>query len=126
MKQIGRKIYYDKATGNIIIEKGEMEGGVIETTAEQDIAAYTELSERNRETFDVIELSYGQYAQDFAECNGYRVNTETKSIEFSYSNLDAPTEEPVYQKPLSEEVKTLKEQLTITQEALDFLIMGGM
>ena len=76
MYQIGRKIFYELATGNIIVDTGERQGAVIATTIEQDIATFTALSERNRETFDVIELPFGYRAQDFAECVGYRVDVE--------------------------------------------------
>lgn len=125
--KIGRKIYYDKATGDILVDIGERQGSVISTSEEQDIQNYKALSERNRETFDVIELEYGQYRQDFAECNGYRINPETKVLEFSYPdpNEEEP-QEPVYQKPLSEEVEYLKTELEVTQSAIDFLIMGGV
>lgn len=108
--RFGRKIYYDVVTGEKIIETGEMSGSVIQKTVDQDIATYTALSERNRDTFDVLELEYGQYAQDFAECNGYRVNPETKELEFSYPDPNEPTAPPVYQKPLSEQIAELKAQ----------------
>lgn len=123
--QIGRRIYFDKATGNIIVDTGERQGFVRPTTVEQDIATFKELSERNRETFDYIELEFGQYAQDFAECNGYRVNPETKQLEFSYP---VPTESgagPVYRPPLSEEVETLKQSIAELTILLS-LIMGGV
>jgi hypothetical protein len=84
MNKIGRKLYYDLATGNIILDTGERQGSVIPTSIEQDIQTYKTLSERNRDTFNVIELEYGQYAQDFRECNGYRVNPTTKGLEFNY------------------------------------------
>jgi hypothetical protein len=84
MNKIGSKIYYDIATGNVLVDTGERQGSVIPTTIEQDISTYKSLSERNQETFDVIELEYGQYAQEFLECSGYRINPTTKEIEFNY------------------------------------------
>ena len=33
--QIGRRIYYDKTTGNVILDTGEREGHVVPTTVEQ-------------------------------------------------------------------------------------------
>lgn len=91
--KIGRKIFYEIATGNIIVDTGERQGAVIATTAEQDIASYTALSERNRDTFDVIELAFGAYAQDFAEYNGYRVNPVSKDVEFLYKELSEHLED---------------------------------
>lgn len=125
--KIGRKIYYEIPTGNIIVDTGERQGFVRETTTGQDIQTYKELSERNRDTFDVIELEYGQYAQDFAECNGYRVNTETEESEFSYPDPNAPEDEPVYQKPLSEQINELEEKTDqAIMELTMILAMGGM
>jgi hypothetical protein len=126
MNQIGRKIYYDKVNGNVILSTSEMVGNVEATTIEQDITVFKTLSERNRESFDVIELEFGQFAQDFAECNGYRVNVATNELEFSYPDPSEPGAPPVYQMPLSEEVKVLKAELAVTQEAVDFILMGGM
>lgn len=126
MKKIGRKIFFDNTNGNVIFEIGEIQGVFIETLIEEDIANFTVLAERVRESFDVIELPFGAFSQDFADCNGYRVNPETQELEFSYPDPNAPQEPQPYQAPLSEEIKTLKEELAVTQEALDFLLMGGM
>ena len=82
--KIGRRIYFDKATGIVILDKGEMQGSVIETTIDQDIQTFTVLSERNRETYDYIELQFGQLAQEFSSCTSYRINTGTRLIEFNY------------------------------------------
>jgi hypothetical protein len=123
--KIGRKIYYDKLTGNVILDTGERFGAVVETTIEQDFQAYRALSERNPETVDWIQLEYGQYAQDFATCNGYRVNPETLELEFSYPDPNEPEAPPVYRKPLSEEIAELKQRQELMQAALDELILGG-
>lgn len=131
MRQIGRKIYFEIATGNVLVDTGERQGSVVPTTIEQDIQTYKTLSELNRDTFDVIELEYGQYAQDFAECNGYRVNPETKELEFSYPdpNEEEP-QEPVYQEPLSEQVNKLERKIEIQNQAIAemtlLMTMGGM
>lgn len=116
--KIGRKLFYDKVTGNTIIDTGERQGSVVLTTVEQDITTYTALSERNRDTFDVLELEFGQYSEDFAQCNGYRVNPETKELEFSYPDPNVPVEEqvPVYRPPLSEQVKQLENKFLNADE----------
>jgi hypothetical protein len=112
MNKIGRKIYYDKATGNVILDTGEMMGAVVETTVDQDFETYQALKERVRDTVGVIQLEYGQYAADFAQCNGYRVNPETLELEFSYPDPNATEpQEPVYRKPLSEELEETKQAI---------------
>lgn len=102
---IGRRIFYEIETGNVILDTGEKTGYVVPTTVEQDVDSFKALSERNRETFDYIELEYGQYSSDFLECNGYRVNIETKEIEFSYLDDNETSDTPVFQKSLSERLK---------------------
>jgi hypothetical protein len=118
MREKGRRIFYDKITGNVIWEVGEQtfEFDAIDSTIDQDILAISALSERNRNSFDYIELAFGDRAQDFAECNGYRVNVATKTLEFSYPDPSTPTSPPVYQKPLSEQVTALVESLKSADE----------
>ncbi|MEC0169928.1 hypothetical protein [Paenibacillus graminis] len=83
--QIGMKIYYDKSTGNVILNTGEFVGrSYVETTEDQDFASYKELAQRVRETVGVIKLEYGQYAREFAQCDSYRINPESKTLEFTY------------------------------------------
>lgn len=105
--KIPRKIYYDTVNGEVLVNTGEHEG-LVPRTIEQDIQTFNVLRERNRDTFDVLELEYGAYAQDFNECTGYRVNIETKTLEFSYPDPNNPGMEQPYQAPLSEQVKNLE------------------
>uniref|UniRef100_A0A7U3YCZ3 Uncharacterized protein n=1 Tax=Geobacillus sp. (strain Y4.1MC1) TaxID=581103 RepID=A0A7U3YCZ3_GEOS0 len=112
MLQIGRRIYFDKLTGNVIVDTGEKIGFVTETTIDQDFEMYEALKQRVRDTVGVIQLEFGQYAQDFAQCNGYRVNPETKQLEFSYPDPNATEpQETVYRKPLSEELEETKQAI---------------
>jgi hypothetical protein len=122
--KIGRKIYYDITTGNVIIDTGEMQGAVIATTIEDDIESFISLSERNRETFDVLELEYGQYVQDFAECNGYRVIPETKELEFSYHDQNEPEAPQIFQRPLFENVNENMDYLLDVDFRLSMVELG--
>jgi len=106
---IGRRLYYDNQSGNIIVDTGERSGSVIETTTEQDFAAYVALSERNPDTVGCLKLEYGQYAEDFAQCNGYRVDPVTQQVLFSYPDPNEP-EQPVYRAPLTETVDRLEDE----------------
>lgn len=123
-----RRIFYDRITGNKLVEQG-FKYYMTPTTVEQDIASHTVLSDRNRDSFDFIEIEFDQYAQDFAECNGYRVNPETKELEFSYPDPNEPTAPPVYQKPLSEQIAELKAENLATMGAVAEvyeMLLGGM
>lgn len=112
MNNVGRKLYYDKQTGNILVNTGEMSGNVRATTIAQDIATYKVLSQRVRSTFDVIELAFGQYAEEFRTATSYRVNPITERIEFSMSAPapSEPTAPPVYVPPLSESIQALADE----------------
>lgn len=105
---IGRKVYYEKTTGNIILITSEMSGDVIPSTREQDFNSYGALSGRDPETVGLIELEYGQYAEEFTKAAGYRVNPDSRSLEFSYPDANSPEEPPVYQAPLTEQVAQLQ------------------
>jgi hypothetical protein len=67
MIQLGRKIYYDKATGNVIMTTPEMIGDVIEPTLAQDFITYTALHGIDPTTVGVLQVDYGQYSENFAK-----------------------------------------------------------
>lgn len=108
--QIGRKIYYDVTNGDVLVDTGEREGSVLTTTITQDIAAYKILSQRVRSTFNVVELPFGANSQDFRTAKGFRVNPNTKKLEFSYPDPSVPTVTPVLQPSLSESLQALSDE----------------
>lgn len=115
----GRKIFYDNRTGEVLTVLNEIESTTnYELTLDEEIATFAVLTQRNKETFEFLQLEFGQYSQDFAECIGYRVNVETKTLEFSYPNSNEPTVEQPYQKPLSEKVKQLELAQSVTDTTL--------
>lgn len=90
---IGRKIYYDKLTGIVLINTGERSGDVIQTTTEQDFQTYAVLSERVPQTVGCIQFEYGALSNEFVTCTGYRVDIETEQIIFSYTSPEEALEE---------------------------------
>lgn len=127
--KIGRRIYYDIATGNVLIDTGERQGDVSPTTVNQDIQTYQSLHSRLRESYDYTEFEYGEYAQDFTECSGYRVNPTTRKIEFSYEPIEG-SDEPLYREPLSVEVIQLKNENEQLKNSLadlwEVVLLGGI
>lgn len=115
----GKKIFFDSITGVQIVDTGEWSNVIREKTVVEEIASYPALSERNRTTFDVLELAFGAFEQDFRECTGYRVNVTTRTLEFSYPDPNAPLEPPVFVKPLSEQVLELKQGQAAINRAVD-------
>ncbi|MCC3374745.1 hypothetical protein [Cohnella sp. REN36] len=123
MKQLGRKIYYDLASGDVIFATGEMQGEVRKTTNEEDFRVYLPLRDRVPETVGVLKLEYGQYQQDFTACSGYRVDVSgiEPKLTFSYPDPSDPQEPqapPVFVPPLSTEVERLKSENLILMEAV--------
>ena len=118
--KIGKRIYYDNQTGEVILDTGERSGNVVPTTVERDIEVFKQLSNRNRDTFDYIELEYGQYREDFLHATSYQVNPKTRELVFSYDKIDEEEEEtePIYQEPLTEKVERLEKESLITMAAL--------
>lgn len=108
---IGRKIYYDKATGNLIQNTGERSGDVTETTVEQDFLTYRALAERKPDTVGMIELEYGQYAQDFMEGRLEQIDLHTLEPLFSYPDPEQPNEPIVPQQPLTLQIASLKSEM---------------
>lgn len=119
--QVGRKIYYELATGDVILITPEKFDG-INTTKEQDFLMYEPLSIRNPNTVGVIELEYGQYASDFQTATSVRVDVETGELLFNY---------PVFSKPLSILIEQLRaENESLLQQVSDLemamaAILGG-
>ncbi|MDQ0114346.1 hypothetical protein [Paenibacillus harenae] len=123
---IGRKIYYDLLTGNVIVDTGERSGAVIETTTMQDFASYAALAERTPSTVGVIELEYGQYVEDFAESNGYRVDVATGAIIFSYPDPNESDAPQVFTQPLTERIAEQNARLADVELALIEIFSGGV
>lgn len=115
---VGMVIFYDNTSGEIIVNTGEYKDAKVKKTIEQHIDTYTSLKERERISFDYIELNYGEYRADFTTMNGYRVNVETKELEFSYPDPNEPDVEQSYQAPLSEQVATLETQVQTQEQAI--------
>jgi len=122
--QIGKRVYFDNRTGNAITVTGETSFG-FETSFEQDYEFYPSLKAVDKQFIGCKQLQYGENCQEFAECDGFRVNVETKELEFSYPDPSKPDAPQVFQKPLTEQIKELQTQLKIAQDAIDFLVMNG-
>lgn len=93
-KFFGSRVYYLKENGNVVFKTGQAEGWVIEITPEQDWEIYTELQKYTKESLDFIQLQYNEFETEFNECTSYRVNIETKKLEFEYGEKPNPPEVP--------------------------------
>lgn len=121
---IGRMIFFDVTDGSVLVDTGEKGKTSIKRDVDYYIERYKILTELKRDTFDYIELEYGQYAQDFAEASSYRVNPETKELEFSYPDPNEPEEPQPYIKPLSESVIEQMDYLVDVDFRLSMIELG--
>lgn len=78
--QIGRKIYYDLATGNAIQDTGERQGSVYVTTIQEDFTDYHSLHGRSLIDTSFLELSYGERFAEFLYFGSYHVDVSTREL----------------------------------------------
>lgn len=76
MAQIGRKVYYESSTGNVILATSEMSGDVVATTEAQDFALYAALKPYQQSAVGVLQLAYGQDSANFGKYP-YHIDTST-------------------------------------------------
>ena len=133
IKQIGTKIYYCLLTGNIIKIIGDCQGYVRETTFDEDIEIYTELKERDKETIGLLQFEYGEYPKLSQGSTGVMVDLETKELIFSYEELPTQPIEPTWEEEMEKKIsileaenETLKQELSITQDAVNELIFNSL
>ena len=133
IKQIGTKVYYCLLTGNVIKIIGDMQGYVKETSFDEDIEIYTELKERDINTIGLLQFNYGEYPKLSKGSTGVMVDLETKELIFSYEELPTPPQEPTEIELIQEKIsileaenETLKQELSITQDAVNELIFNSL
>lgn len=107
------KIYYDKVTGEVVWGVSYNQDIIVDF--DHDFSTMKVLNEREKESMELMLLHDGQFSQDFSECNGYRVNVTTQTLEFSYPDPNEPELPPIYQKPLSKVVAVLEQENSMIQ-----------
>ena len=133
IKQIGTKIYYCLLTGNVIKIVGDCQGYVRETTFDEDYEIYSELKEREKSSIGLLTFEYGEYPKLSQNSTGVMVNLEAKELIVSYEELPTPPKEPTEIEIIQEKIsileaenKTLKQELSITQDAINELIFNSL
>ena len=123
-KYLGKRIYFLKVDGRVVLDTGEAEGWVNPTTTEQDWEIYSELSKYNKSEVDFIELQFGELRTEFAECTSYKVNVDTKTLEFDYTPKPEPPDVP--HTPTVHERLDALEQVNAEQDMLIMEMSGLM
>ena len=80
MAQIGRRVYYNKLTGEILTDTGEREGEVVETTIDDDFNFFPGLTGRTLNDTGVIELEYGELRERIEGRESWRVDIGSSQL----------------------------------------------
>ena len=122
---IGRKLYYELATGDMILIIPEKHHeNAVNTTKEQDFQIYDVLAARNPDTVGVIQLEYGQYSAEFQSARSVKVDVETGELLFEYPKFDPPLTVQVENLQRENEVlKAENEQLKERTEELETALL---
>lgn len=81
--EFGRKIYFEKTSGVIVIIIPERTGDVIQTTFEEDKLIIPLLTLFTEAELGVKQLAYGELSPEFVASRGARINPITLEIEFA-------------------------------------------
>lgn len=98
MKEVGRRIFYDELTGEIIFEFGEMRG---------DVEDYAKCNKINYKDYP-----YGYRKEEFERALKYHINIETGEVIFDKFIEKIETEE----EKLRREKEELENQLLLLQD----------
>lgn len=93
---IGKRVYFDVKTGEVIFNTGERSGAVVPLTLAQEIKMYKVLNERVPGTFSYVDFPYGAHREQ-ESLGGYISKIDINSIGnkpiFSYTKTDGTVEE---------------------------------
>ena len=111
--KIGRKIYYFKLTGVVILNTGEREGCVVETTLADDILNYPSLQNISSDTISFIQCDYG-YIPGYFKKFRYSIDITKNPIDQTSIIWDTsiPVRIPAHVK---NDVEILQEQMLASQ-----------
>jgi hypothetical protein len=121
---VGRRIYYLKTNGQVVLSTGEAEGWVYEHDIDSDFKVYDDLKQYKKEEVDFIDLKFGEFKTEFSECTSYRVNVDTKQLEFDYTPVPEPPDVP--HTPTVHERLDALEQVNAEQDMLIMEMSGLM
>ncbi|ODA07375.1 MULTISPECIES: hypothetical protein [Paenibacillus] len=115
--KIGPKVYWRKTSGEVIFITPQVDSpSARETTKEDDMGFYPQLRGYDPEQVDVLKLEFDKYTEDFQKAINYRMNPDTKTMEFTYQSNSGSGSQPA--KPLTDQVTELKTRQDSTEAAL--------
>jgi len=120
-----RRIYYDINSGLILLDRVLKLDGYGDSSVESDFEVYQVLIDRSSESVGLLEID-NRHDRDIEICLDYKVNVETRELEFIYRDPNNPSTppNPLYQKPLSEQVNDNTEYLIDVDYRLSLIELG--
>ena len=129
---IGRKLYYDKLTGNeILIVPQQNSNQAIPSSTDQDFIMFGVLQARNPLQVGFIQFEYGEMQGDFSQCNSVRVDLETLKPVFEFPLREVSQSEQINalkieNVELKEDNEILKADVANVNETIMALMLSGM
>lgn len=77
--QIGRRLYYDLTSGNVVLDTGERQGDVVQTTTAEDMSFYPQLAGRTTTNTGSVDYAFGdaKFSNGYATAN---INTTNQAL----------------------------------------------
>ena len=126
------KIYYCNITGEILLILASLVN-VKETSFDEDYLIYSALNKRTKNSISLIELDFGEFSKLSQGSTDIIVDLRTKELIFSYEELPTPPQEPTEIEIMQDKIsileaenETLKQELSITQDAVNELIFNSL
>lgn len=85
---VGAKVYYDVATGNVLLVTSEMSGNVREMDKLEDVETHEELKNRNAEEVEFINIEYGSKDSLFNNAKSVKVDVINKKLNIEYMTIE--------------------------------------
>lgn len=125
MLQIGRRVYYTKDTGNVLLFTAERSVDVRERTVEEDITTFSQLQGVGA-NLDYIQLAYGECANEFANLGSLHVVPLTKVLTI-YPRLIISTDKTqITANGTDTAIITVTVQDTANPQAINFTVNSGV
>jgi len=121
IKQVCSKIYYEINSSNIILITSECQGNIVVKTKKEDMKLYLQLQKYREDEIDFIELPYGTLGSTFNNVKSYKINAETKSLDFVYftqEELESTAQQIQETQSISEKVSNISEYLSQDPSAI--------
>ena len=116
---IGKKIYYELTTGNVVLTIPERHNeNAVNTTIEQDFIMFDVLQARNPSLIGVKQMEYREFQNDFDMANSFMIDVTNDRVLFQYH---------VFENSQADDTKALKtenEFLGMLMVEKDTQIMG--